>query len=424
MRTLTSCVMLFLLSVSVSGQPQNELNTILELVYKNDPMLASFYTKKEIAATKISQQSNLPDPNVTLGLTNMPIGSFSFTQEPMTGKTISLSQALPFPGKLSIKEKLASLDVKIVEPELKEYKLSLEKKIKSLYWNTLLNKEKAGLTKDLITLVSGMQEIIATRYSLDEAPKQQLVSLQLELSLLEDKITMFNGNYNSTVSELQTLTGGQSLAIAGIFPELQIDKFNNLKEKVPEIVERENPAILKNKLGLEKATLGKSLAEKNYYPDFKVTLQYSQREKLASTGKDLDDFLSVLVGFNIPLNIGGKRDAAIEEAVLTRKYLQEQIGGIKQDITSKVLNNLESLTTISSRIKILEEGLLPQSEENLSSALSGVGTGVSDYLTVIDALEKIITVKFRYIDLQYEFFMAGTNLEYLLGIDLNGDYNE
>jgi len=416
--------MLFLLSVSVSGQPQNELDTILELVYKNDPMLASFYTKKEIAATKISQQSNLPDPNVTLGLTNMPIGSFSFTQEPMTGKTISLSQALPFPGKLSIKEKLASLEVKIVEPELKEYKLALDKKIKSLYWNTLLNKEKAGLTKDLITLVSGMQEIIATRYSLDEAPKKQLVSIQLELSLLEDKIAMFRGNLNSAVSELQTLTGSDSLAVAGKFPALRIDKFSNLKEKVPEIVERENPAILKNKLGLEKASLGKSLAEKNYYPDFNVTLQYSQREKLASTGKELDDFLSVLVGFNIPLNIGGKRDAAIEEAALTQKYLHEQICGIKQNITAKVLNNLENLTTISNRIKILKGGLVPQSEENLSSALSGVGTGVSDYLSVIDALEKIVTVKFRYIDLQHEFFMAETNLEYLLGIDLNGDGNE
>lgn len=423
MRRFILCVMLFVLTLSAYGQTPTELQNILDLVYKNDPQLASFTTRKEIATSRISMQSNLPDPKITLGLTNMPVGSFSFTQEPMSGKMIALSQGFPFPGKLSLEEKISEFDVAIVQPELKEYLLSLKKKIKQLYWKILLNKDKVKLTDELLTLVSGVEDIISTRYSLDEAKKQQLVSIQLEQSILVDQLELLNGNIRSLTDELKILAGKPGLQIDGDFPEFSPLSLNQ-REKIIKIIENENPVILKKRLELEKAREKQNLAEKEFYPDFNVTLQYSQRDRLAATGKELDDFLSVLVAFNIPLDYGGKRNSAIEEARLTQKLLLEQIDGVSRNVQAKAVSEIENLNTISNRIRILEEGLIPQSEVNFSSALSGVGTGVTDYLSVINALEKIVTVKFRYFDLRHAYLDGKTNLEFILGTDLNGVNNE
>ena len=81
-------------SFSQTESLQELINTAIEV----SPKIKMLQMKKEAASDRIEQNSNLPDPTLTLGLANLPVNSFSFTQEPMTGKIVGLSQAFPFPG--------------------------------------------------------------------------------------------------------------------------------------------------------------------------------------------------------------------------------------------------------------------------------------------------------------------------------------
>lgn len=423
MRIITICALVLTVFTNIYAQTPEELNDILEKVYSNHPEVSAYNTQKELTQKRIEQVSNLPDPKITLGLNNLPIGSFSFNQEPMTGKTIALTQGVPFPGKLSLKSELADWDTKLVDPELKEFKLKLERDVEQIYWHASASAEKIRLTDELITLLTGVEDILATRYSLDEARKQELVSLQLEITMLEEKKEMYRGMYEAMLDKLRVLSGDESLTVSSPLPELNY--VNNIpKEKLSEIIDAENPIILRKRIEAKKAEAEESLAEKEYYPDFNFTVQYSQRGELESTGKEQDDFLSFMVGFNLPINYGGKRSSRIEEAKLSQKLLSEQINGIKLNTTAAAAKELTELHSLKERIKILEEGLLPQSEVNFNTAISGLGTGVTDYLAVINALEKIVDVKFRYLDLRHDYLSGKTNLEYLLGTELNGVNNE
>ena len=193
---------------------------------------------------------------------------------------------------------------------------------------------------------------------------------------------------------------------------------------IEKIIASEKPSILKNRILIEKTKTEKEIAEKEFYPDFNFTLQYSQRDEIESTGKQLDDFLSFRLGFNLPLNYGGKRSARVEEAELRQKLFDEQIESITLNTVAAATKKFESLESIERRIRLLEQSLLPQSEVNSSAALSGLGTGLNDYLSVIDAFEKIIEIKFRYLDLKHNYLAGKTNLEYILGTELNGVSNE
>ena len=114
--------------ISISFAQSESLKEIIGIALEVSPKIKMLEMKKIAASNRIEQNSNLPDPMLTLGFANLPVNSFSFTQEPMTGKIVGLSQAFPFPGKLSGQADLNSKDVDIVEQEILDSKNDIRKK--------------------------------------------------------------------------------------------------------------------------------------------------------------------------------------------------------------------------------------------------------------------------------------------------------
>ena len=91
---------LFILSVLsfaiVTGQDKSTgLDELIKISIKNNPAVKTAENKYTAAEADVAQSSNLPDPVFTFGIMNLPLNSFSFHQEPMTGKLFSLSQSFP-----------------------------------------------------------------------------------------------------------------------------------------------------------------------------------------------------------------------------------------------------------------------------------------------------------------------------------------
>ena len=105
-----------------TAQNNAELNKLIEEAVRVSPKIQMLGAKQKVAGAVVPQVSNLPDPAITLGLNNLPVNSFSFTQEPMTGKVLGLSQAFPYPGKLSAAGKVREQDIDIVQQEIDDYK--------------------------------------------------------------------------------------------------------------------------------------------------------------------------------------------------------------------------------------------------------------------------------------------------------------
>ena len=100
MLKLKSLFTVILLSVFPLFSQAQSLDSLISKAIDVSPKLKMLTAKQNAAESMVNVNSNLPDPMLTLGLANLPTNSFSFTQEPMTGKIVGLSQAVPFPGKL------------------------------------------------------------------------------------------------------------------------------------------------------------------------------------------------------------------------------------------------------------------------------------------------------------------------------------
>lgn len=130
-------ILIFVTSLmNILAQQQKEaIDDLINHAIQVSPKINMLQSKLNVASFKIEQGTNLPDPVLTLGLVNMPTNSFSFTQEPMTGKIVGLSQVIPFPGRLSTASDVKAIDTSIVREEIEDQKNEIRKNISTLCYD-------------------------------------------------------------------------------------------------------------------------------------------------------------------------------------------------------------------------------------------------------------------------------------------------
>ncbi len=395
------------------------LDSLTSLAVKVSPKLKMLQAKTEAAASRIEQNSNLPDPTLTLGLANLPVNSFSFTQEPMTGKIVGLSQGIPFPGKLGAVAEAASKDVDIVKQEYDDAKNEIIKNVSQSYYELRYIRKAISVEKESKNLLSDIANVVRTKYEVSTASQQNLLKVELELTNISDKIEDLKSKEASINADLnaQLLLPSDNLIVTGEIPEISFRKYT--VEDLDSLAVR-NRAYLKGfRLAQEKAILQENLAKYDRYPNFNLSLQYSQRDEIAKTNTPLTDFFSVMVGVSLPLNYGGKISAKIQETESLQEMYAQQYSLAQQMLAQNFGSSVAKLNSLEQRIKLINEAEYPQAQQTFNSALSSYQTGQIDFINVIDSQSKLYQVETNLYRLKTDYLKEIAGLEFLTGSDLN-----
>lgn len=391
------------------------LQDLIDTAIEVSPKLKMLEMKKQSASNRIEQNSNLPDPMLTLGFVSLPVNSFSFTQEPMTGKIIGLSQAFPFPGKLSEQADVNRKDVDIVEQEIHDVKNEIRKNVIKSYNELSYFRKAIQISESSKDLLNNIAEVVRTKYSVSTASQQNLLKVELEITNLSEKIEDLKGKENSQLSILNALLLRSVYSpIASVdMAKIEFQKFN--VEALVDSALKYRPFLQGIKEAKQKEVLKKSLAEYDYYPNFNLALQYSFRDKIERTNTPLDDFLSVIIGISLPLNYGGKVSSKVEETESMQMLYDEQYNMSLQMLRSAFGSSIAKLNSLKERIKLISEGSLLQANENLKSTLTSYQVGQVDFLNVIDAQNSLLKIENDLYRLKTDYLNEIAELEFLTG---------
>jgi len=393
------------------------LKALIDKAIEVSPKIKMLEMKKLAASNRIEQNSNLPDPMLTLGFANLPVNSFSFTQEPMTGKIIGLSQAFPFPGKLSEQSDVNRKDVDIVEQEILDAKNEIRKNVIKIY-NELVYFRKAieiaNANKDLLNNIA---EVVRTKYSVSTASQQNLLKVELEITNLAEKIEDLHSKESSQLAVINALL--LRLSNSSIDTKnIQDIKYQQLNvEALIDSAIKYRPFLEGIKEAKQKETLKNSLAGYEYYPNFNLALQYSFRDKIEKTNTPLDDFFSVMIGISLPFNYGGKVSSKIEETEAMQNLYDEQYQLSLQVLRSSFGSSIAKLNSLQQRIKLISEGSLIQANENLKSTLTSYQVGQVDFLNVIDAQNSLLKIENDLYRLKTDYLNEIAEIEFLTGAE-------
>ena len=97
--SLTVALLLFPFAAALAADQlvPTALEALIDEALSNNPGLKAAEQKLDAYRERPLQEESLDNPRLGLGLLNLPVNSFSFDQEPMTQKQVSLLQKIPFP---------------------------------------------------------------------------------------------------------------------------------------------------------------------------------------------------------------------------------------------------------------------------------------------------------------------------------------
>ena len=144
------------------------------------------------------------------------------------------------------------------------------------------------------------------------------------------------------------------------------------------------PQLLALQALVERNTRSLDLAQREYYPDFDLKLQYGQRDR-APDGMPRDDMVSLTVGLNLPIWRKSRLEPQVAEARAMRSQAQSMLAA-QQLETRAALEEQQAIARQSRQsAELYQSTLLPQVHASVTSALAAYRVGGVDFLTLRQA---------------------------------------
>ncbi len=361
-----------------------QLADLLNEAVANNPELSAARSERDAARQRIEPAGALDDPMLELGVINAPIDPLSLSREDMTMKMLGLSQKLPYPGKRDLRRAVATADADSLELAVQEARNKLVRDVRVAYEELAFNAESQRIVARTRTALEQLVAIARSRYDVGQAAQNDVLDSQTELERLRVEQLRLTRENTVLQSELRRLLGrtgppasinvGARTLAAG--PGLAVDSAGLAIEN--------RPQLLALQALVERSSKSLDLAQREYYPDFDLKLQYGQRDR-APDGMPRDDMVSLTVGLNLPIWRKSRLEPQVAEARAMRSRAQSMLAA-QQLETQAALDEQRAIATQSQQsAELYQSTLLPQVRASVTSALAAYRVGSVDFLTLRQA---------------------------------------
>ncbi len=395
-------------------ETNSEIATLKELIdeaLKNNPDIKSLTENWDASKLRIPQASAWEDPQLSFNIMDLPIKKFNFNIEPMTGKQLFLMQQIPFPGKTSLKEKVAKEEVGISAEMLYEKKNEIVKEVKNAYYDLYLVDESIEITEKNKGLLESFVKIVQSKYEVGKGIQQDVLKAQVELSRVIEKLITLRQNRMTLISRINTLLNRSPEAQIVKLAEIEKSQFNFKIDELEKIAFDSRPVLKIMENEIVKNEYLYKLAQKDYYPNFNISLGYTQRD----IGMD---FISAMFSVNIPLFINKKQGKKVEETAYTIASVREGYIGMKNEIKYKIRELVHRIDEYNELFELLNQGIIPQASQSLRSAIAGYQVASVDFLTLLNNQMTLFDYEIEYYRILTDYEKSLADLEFILGKQL------
>lgn len=401
----------FLIAQDSFSQSELELPILIGEVLKRNPDIAA--TEERIRAAEFFEKrvQILDDPFFRVMRHDQPFGSKK--DSIFIPKTrFELMQQFPFPGKLSLKGKIAHQQVLFNESEQSSTIQELILVSKTLFFQLYFNQEALQINEENRGIVSEFVQEALTLYRTGGDGFSEAVKAQVELQILDDEKLKLDAAKARLLSMINAILNRPSYDPLGA-PQDTFTPFISLcSEELECIAFQHNPEIQGIEARIGEQNYRKDLAKREYFPDFTVSSRFDHRIASDDTG------WGVAVGVNVPLWIHWKQRRDVQQArALARSHCDELIN-LQSMIRGKIREILAEIFSLEERILLLKTGILPKTIESFEAGKSEYKAGRGDFLTLLDTIRQYYEYQLEYENAraQREIFLA--ELEKTLGIYL------
>lgn len=398
---LSNVTFFVVLSLSVSnviGYAQTfpeplKLEQAVALAVDADPWLTGSQFTQEALNDEAIAAATLPDPRMSLMAGNFPVDSFDINQEGMTQLSVGISQMFPRGDSLSLtrrqKQQLAEQ-----HPLLRlDRRAKVGATVSQLWLEVFKAQESIRLIEQDRALFEQLVDAAKAGYSsaLGRARQQDVIRAQLELTRLEDRLTMLRQQQQAAQKRLSEWIGAPAtVPLAPVLPTqslsrpLSVPTIEYANEHTRYEWIRHHPALRALDQRIDATQTGVDLAKQKYKPEWGLTAQYGYRDN-DPMGRDRADLFSVGVNFDLPIFTGNRQDKEVSAAVNRTEAIKTEKHLLGRRLMAELETASVQLARLDERQALYADQLLPQMAEQAEASLTAYNNDDGDFAEAVRA---------------------------------------
>ncbi len=398
-----------------------ELRAYVDAALEGNPTVLESDARYRAASRRVPQVTALPDPVV------------SFTQALRSVETrvgpqlnsVMLTQAFPWFGTLELRGRIALLEATALNHLYQAARRDVVAEVKEAFYELGYVDVALGLAGEEQSLLEHYETLASARYATGQGLQQAVIRLQAEITRVVDRRHSLDRQRSVRAARLNTLRDRPAEepvpAVAGLGrPAVALDR-----EELYRLGDRNRHELQAATALIEGSEGAIELARMDARPGFTASVgvtNVGRRDDVAGFLLPPDDgrnALTVSLGFSLPL-WGAKYRAGVEQAADELRVQTQYRAAARNAMEMAVQDAVVRFETLNRQIDLLDDVLIPQTEEALRATETAYQTGQLGVLDLLDGERALIDVRSTRARYLSDLLIALTDLERAIGTRVPG----
>lgn len=377
------------------------LQQAIDFSLSNNPGIKAIENKRRSAEGIVEQGKLLPNPSITLKLED-----FGGDTNENTQQSLIVSQPLEVFGQRGSRISVAENRRQTIRLETEIEKAELLNQVVAEFFRVLGSYEEHKLTLESLKVSEDIKAIVSSKSAAGKISPIEVTRADLLLAQTRLKATQAELEHHETERRLAILLGlnentefkavGQ-LNVLNPIPEYEVllSRLKNSPRLTSDIQHIE----------MQKAELAQEKIKR--WPDLSVYAGINRLQHSNDTSYE--------AGINIGIPVFNRNQGNITRATAHVAQAQAKYDEQWLSLSHKLRDAYENLKTRYEHVQLLQNNVVPGSEQVLETLRSSYEIGKISFYEVLDAQKNWLESKSQYIDALIDFHVASTEIENILG---------
>jgi outer membrane protein TolC len=393
--------------------PALTLDEIERMALVRNPEIAVAARRVAMAEAIVPAAGALDDPQATYRGWGVPLNQpWNYNQ---AQNMFMVTQALPGPGKRSLRTGVANSDVAEAKDELAAVRLRVRVDVRKAFYDLLETQDELRIHDEHVAIAQQAIAAARIRYAVGQVPQQDLLKAQLELTRLAEHMIRFDRDAEVARARLNTLVGRDPARPLHVEGNYGVVATLPSQVSLEQLALQVRPDLMVAESAVAKSRQQQSLAKKAYVPDFTVSAGYM----LMSPTSNMRNAYMVEGSMTLPWFDRRKHNAEIATAAAGVTEQDAELAALRTEAFGQIKESLAEAKAAQKFAALYQNSLRPQAEATLHAAVIAYENNQTDFLNLLDSQMQVIDIDLAWLQALAGFNTRMADLELAVGAPID-----
>ncbi len=380
------------------------IDDAIEMALKHNLELAAVRKTFDQAEAQLIRSSLLFPANPRI---SSEIGTRNSPESRNTDYNVSLSQEFEVFGQRRKRIQVARKNIDSVKFQIEDRERKIMAQVKSTFFQALTNQEIVKLQLELVDIFKRLWDATQERYKAGAICVLELNTIQIQFGISKQNLLTAKNSLQNILLNLKLLLGMEKEKPLNIIGELNYKPFRLYLNDLLNSALDYRPDLKTLEFEKERASSEIALRKSEIIPNPELS-GFFQREEGS------DDIVGGEISISIP--IWDRKQSELKRARTSKDIAEIRIENKYMQIQNEVESAYRSFLTAVESVKIFDNEIIPQIDENLKLNEISYREGKINFVGFLTVQNNLIETRTAYLNTLFTYNKAIINLEAVSGI--------